>query len=207
MSRAAAQRLGRRAAAWGARGLAAGAPPPPPPPPPGPPPPPPGPDECCGRGCTSCVWTVHWEVLREHDAAAAAAEGRPPLEDHFAAMERRLAGGAAPPPPGAPPAPARHYEAELEINDFPQHARWKATHRDTLRDVAEATGAAVVTKGRYTRPGAAPPPGERKLYLEIQGATPEAVRAAKAELKKALEESTEKALRRDAPAAGRYSVM
>lgn len=25
----------------------------------------------------------------------------------------------------APPAPAKHFETELEINDFPQHARWK----------------------------------------------------------------------------------
>jgi hypothetical protein len=103
MSHAAAQRLGRCAAAWGARGLAARVPPPPP----GPPPPPPGPDECCGRGCTPCVWTVHWEALREHELLDAAAEGRPPPpEDPFLAMERRLAGAAVPPPGGAPPASA-----------------------------------------------------------------------------------------------------
>ncbi len=35
-------------------------------------------------------------------------------------------GGPAPPVPGAPGGVAeRHFESELEINDFPQHARWK----------------------------------------------------------------------------------
>ena len=23
-----------------------------------------------------------------------------------------------------------HFQEEIEINDYPQHARWKATHRD-----------------------------------------------------------------------------
>ena len=43
-----------------------------------------------------------------------------------ASMAAALSGGAS--------APKAHYEAELEINDFPQHARWKvsrlhASHR------------------------------------------------------------------------------
>jgi hypothetical protein len=28
------------------------------------------------------------------------------------------------------PAEPDHFQEELEINDYPQHARWKATHRD-----------------------------------------------------------------------------
>ena len=39
------------------------------------------------------------------------------------------------------------------------------------------------------------------------GHTPDVVKRAKQEIKRILEESTEKAMRREAPAAGRYSVM
>lgn len=49
--------------------------------------------------------------------------------------------------------------------------------------------------------------GERKLFLLIEGPTEQHVKKAKAEIKKILEETTEKIMRRDAPAAGRYSVM
>lgn len=81
------------------------------------------------------------------------------------------------------------------------------THRDTIREIGETIGAAVVTKGRYCKPGTAPPEGERKLHLHIAGPTPDIVRKAKAEIKRILEESTEKAMRREAPAAGRYSIL
>ena len=76
-----------------------------------------------------------------------------------------------------------------------------------MRDIGESIGAAVITKGRYTKPGAPVPEGERKLYLHIEGPTPDIERKAKAEIKRLLEESTEKAMRREAPAAGRYSLM
>ncbi|KAL6755104.1 P-loop containing nucleoside triphosphate hydrolase protein, partial [Haematococcus lacustris] len=109
---------------------------------------------------------------------------------------------------GAAQAPQQHYEAELEINDFPQHARWKVTHRDMVNFVAETTGAALIVKGRFVEPGKQPPPGERKIYMLIEGPTELSVKRAKQELKRVLEECTEKAMRRDAPAGpGRYSVV
>jgi ATP-dependent RNA helicase DDX46/PRP5 len=43
--------------------------------------------------------------------------------------------------------------------------------------------------------------------LLIEGPTETAVNRAKQELKKVLEETTEKVMRRDAPAAGKYSVV
>eukprot|EP00798_Chlamydomonas_sp_ICE-L_P003696 gene3696-13764_t len=91
-----------------------------------------------------------------------------------------------------------HYEAELEINDFPQHARWK---------LAETTGAAVTTRGLFVPPGKSAPEGERKLYLLIEGPTELTVKRAKQEIKRMIEETTEKVMRRDAPAAGKYSVV
>mmetsp|Transcript_21980 Transcript_21980/g.61010 ORF Transcript_21980/g.61010 Transcript_21980/m.61010 type:complete len:663 (-) Transcript_21980:249-2237(-) len=101
-----------------------------------------------------------------------------------------------------------HYEAELEINDFPQHARWKVTHKDALSQITELTGAAITTRGQYFRPGTSVPQGERKLFLLIEGPTELSVKRAKAEVKRVLEETTEKVMRRDAPAGpGRYNVM
>lgn len=81
------------------------------------------------------------------------------------------------------------------------------THRDTLGMLNELTGGAVTTKGLYTPPGKQPEEGTRKLYLLIEGATGDIVRKAKAEIKRILEETTEKALRRDAPAIGSYKVV
>jgi ATP-dependent RNA helicase DDX46/PRP5 len=64
-----------------------------------------------------------------------------------------------------------HFESELEVNDFPQHARWKVTHKDSLQQISEFTGAAITTRGQYYPPGKGVPPGERRLYLLIEGPT------------------------------------
>ncbi len=41
-------------------------------------------------------------------------------------------------------------------------------HRETVRDVADLTGAAITTRGVYVPPGHRLPEGERKLFLLIQ---------------------------------------
>ena len=124
---------------------------------------------------------------------------------------------AAPPTPApppitlpAPPLPNQkpHFETELEINDFPQQARWKVTHRETVREINEQLGAAIVVKGRYVKPGDKLPEGERKLYLHISAHSADILRRAKGDIKKMLEESTEKAMRKEAPGGmGRYSIL
>eukprot|EP00899_Mesostigma_viride_P004598 jgi/Mesvir1/14139/Mv12276-RA.1 len=84
-----------------------------------------------------------------------------------------------------------HYACELEINDYPQHARWKITHRETMAQITEFTGAAITTKGQYFAPNRPPPTGtERKLYLVIEGPTESIVKKARAEVKRVLEESS-----------------
>jgi ATP-dependent RNA helicase DDX46/PRP5 len=99
------------------------------------------------------------------------------------------------------------YEIELEINDFPQHARWKVTHKDALGQISEWTGAAITTRGQYFPPGKVPAPGERKLFLFIEGPTEASVKKAKAEVKRILEESTASAIQLPGPAQpGKYSV-
>ncbi|MCO5602484.1 hypothetical protein L7F22_056616 [Adiantum nelumboides] len=103
---------------------------------------------------------------------------------------------------------SEHYEAELEINDFPQHARWKVTHKDFLGPISDWTEAAITTRGQYFPPGKVPAPGERKLYLYIEGPSETSVKKAKAEIKRLLEECTAAALA--LPSGGRpgkYSVL
>lgn len=80
------------------------------------------------------------------------------------------------------------------------------THRDTIAELAERTGAAVTTKGLYQPPGMTLPEGERKIYLHIEGPSEAHVRECRREVKRILEESTEKALRRDGPAGHKYVI-
>ncbi|KAJ4963773.1 hypothetical protein NE237_023712 [Protea cynaroides] len=102
-----------------------------------------------------------------------------------------------------------HYEAEFEINDFPQNARWKVTHKETLGPISDWTGAAITTRGQYYPPGSrVPGSGERKLYLFIEGPTEQSVKRAKAEVKRVLEDFTNQSLSLPGTAQpGRYSVL
>ncbi|XP_010477348.1 PREDICTED: DEAD-box ATP-dependent RNA helicase 42 isoform X1 [Camelina sativa] len=101
-----------------------------------------------------------------------------------------------------------HYEAELEINDFPQNARWKVTHKETLGPISEWTGAAITTRGQFYPQGRIPGPGERKLYLFIEGPSEKSVKTAKVELKRVLEDITNQAMSLPGGAQpGKYSVI
>jgi len=62
----------------------------------------------------------------------------------------------------------------FELKSLPQ-----VTHRDTVNMIEETTGAALITKGVYVPPGKAPPEGERKIYLLIEGPTELSVKHAK----------------------------
>uniref|UniRef100_J3MQG5 RNA helicase n=1 Tax=Oryza brachyantha TaxID=4533 RepID=J3MQG5_ORYBR len=101
-----------------------------------------------------------------------------------------------------------HYEAELEINDFPQNARWKITHKETLGPIQDWTGAAVTTRGTYIPQGKIVGANERKLYLFIEGPTELSVKKAKAELKRVLEDCANHALNLPGSVqTGKYSVI
>jgi ATP-dependent RNA helicase DDX46/PRP5 len=85
------------------------------------------------------------------------------------------------------PAQSDHFELEIEINDFPQHARWKVTHKDSLREISDFTGAAITTRGQYVPPGKPPGAQEKKLYLLVEGPTERSVREAKLKIREILE--------------------
>eukprot|EP01138_Halocafeteria_seosinensis_P009376 gb/GECG01009581.1/.p1 GENE.gb/GECG01009581.1/~~gb/GECG01009581.1/.p1 ORF type:complete len:1041 (+),score=200.89 gb/GECG01009581.1/:1-3123(+) len=94
---------------------------------------------------------------------------------------------------GMPVDASAGYEDELEINDYPQRARWKIQTKDIVDNyIPEYSECAVSTRGVYVPPGKNPPSGERRLHLYIEGPTKTAVAKAKAELKRILEETTMK---------------
>ncbi|KAG7283427.1 hypothetical protein CRUP_031480 [Coryphaenoides rupestris] len=62
----------------------------------------------------------------------------------------------------------KRYEEELEINDFPQTARWKVTSKEALQRIGEYSEAAITIRGTYFPPGKEPKEGERKIYLAIE---------------------------------------
>jgi ATP-dependent RNA helicase DDX46/PRP5 len=101
-----------------------------------------------------------------------------------------------------------HYEAELEINDSPQNARWKITHKETLGPIQDWTGAAITTRGTYIPPGKVVGANECKLYLFIEGPTESSVKKAKTELKRVPEDCANQAVNLPGSAqTGKYSVI
>ncbi|RJE22773.1 hypothetical protein PHISCL_04876 [Aspergillus sclerotialis] len=102
------------------------------------------------------------------------------------------------------------FHATLEINDFPQKARWAVTNRTNVAKILEATGTSITTKGNYYGAGKEPGPGESpKLYILVEGETELAVTNAMRELMRLLKDGTIAAADSDAraPASGRYNVV
>ncbi|KAL2817791.1 hypothetical protein BJX63DRAFT_92800 [Aspergillus granulosus] len=102
------------------------------------------------------------------------------------------------------------FHATLEINDFPQKARWAVTNRTNVAKILEATGTSITTKGSFYATGKEPGPGENpKLYILVEGETELAVTNAMRELMRLLKEGTIAAADSEAraPASGRYNVV
>uniref|UniRef100_A0A0V0G3V5 Probable ATP-dependent RNA helicase DDX46 n=1 Tax=Triatoma dimidiata TaxID=72491 RepID=A0A0V0G3V5_TRIDM len=82
----------------------------------------------------------------------------------------------------------RKYEEELEINDFPQQARWRVTSKEALAQISEYSEAGITVRGTYYPTGKPPPEGERKLFLAIESTNELAVSKAKAEITRLIKE-------------------
>lgn len=101
------------------------------------------------------------------------------------------------------------YHATLEINDFPQKARWAVTNRTNVAKILEATGTSITTKGNFYAAGKEPKQGEEpKLYILIEGDTEVVVSNALTELTRLLKDATIAAAETEsrAPASGRYTI-
>jgi ATP-dependent RNA helicase DDX46/PRP5 len=119
------------------------------------------------------------------------------------------------------------YHSTIEINDFPQKARWAVTNRTNVAKILEATGVSITTKGNFYAPGKEPGGmyDERlslkeyakicpetdlpKLYILVEGDTENIVTQAMMELTRLLRDGTlaaEDAASTRGP-TGRYNVM
>ncbi|XP_043280842.1 probable ATP-dependent RNA helicase DDX46 isoform X2 [Venturia canescens] len=103
----------------------------------------------------------------------------------------------------------RKYEEELEINDFPQQARWRVTSKEALAQISEYSEAGLTVRGTYIATGKTPPEGERKLYLAIESTSELAVSKAKAEVSRLIKEELIKlqASGTHAGSRARYKVL
>ncbi|OAP60601.1 pre-mRNA-processing ATP-dependent RNA helicase prp5 [Fonsecaea erecta] len=100
------------------------------------------------------------------------------------------------------------FHATLEINDFPQKARWAVTNRTNVAKILEATGTSITTKGSFYPAGKEPGPGENpKLYILVEGDTEVVVHDAMRELMRLLKEGTMSAADAAERTGGRYSVL
>jgi ATP-dependent RNA helicase DDX46/PRP5 len=100
---------------------------------------------------------------------------------------------------------AMRYSEDLEVNDYPQAARWKVIQQSGIASITEITGCGITTKGTFVAPGRQPPPGQRKLFLFIEGNTVDEVKKAKFEIKRMLDEACQ-TCRPDQQTYGKYSV-
>ena len=101
------------------------------------------------------------------------------------------------------------FHATLEINDFPQKARWAVTNRTNVAKILEATSTSITNKGNFYAAGKEPENGqEPKLYILIEGDTEVSVGNALSELTRLLKEGTMAAADAEsrAPASGRYTI-
>ena len=103
------------------------------------------------------------------------------------------------------------FHATLEINDFPQKARWAVTNRTNVAKILESTGTSITSKGNFYEKGKEPQPGEMpKLYILVEGDTEVVVENAMRELTRLLKEGTVAAMEaesRTQTGGGRYSVV
>ncbi|CAJ1410366.1 unnamed protein product [Effrenium voratum] len=88
---------------------------------------------------------------------------------------------------GAKDVEAGMHMDELEINDYPQIARQKITHRDPLVAIEEMTGCKLQVRGQHFTSARQMPEGGKKLFVEIVGPTQVAVSKAKHEIFKMME--------------------
>lgn len=83
----------------------------------------------------------------------------------------------------------QRFEEELEINDFPQQARWRVTSKEAIAMISEYSEAGITVRGTFFPPGKEPKDlGERKLYLAIEGTSELAVSKARAEIIRLIKE-------------------
>ena len=103
---------------------------------------------------------------------------------------------------------AVRYEEEIDINDFPQQARWRITSKEIIEQVRELSEAGVTVRGVYVPPNKKTE-DEKRLHLYIESLSERSIQIAKAEIKRLLKEEL---MKHDSGsyrgnAGGRYKVV
>ncbi|UJR21924.1 hypothetical protein I4U23_024993 [Adineta vaga] len=101
------------------------------------------------------------------------------------------------------------FEEELEINDFPQNARWKVTSKETLAHICDYADVGMSVRGQYYPNNKEVAAGDRKLYLQIESLTERGLQLAKTEVARLIKEEM---MKMQNPALqlvnrGRYKVI
>jgi hypothetical protein len=83
---------------------------------------------------------------------------------------------------------------ELDINDYPAQARKRVLSRVATEQLMERIDglSVIITRGMYIAPGSVPKAGEKRLHVIVEGRHEMAVKQAKGELVRALDEETRK---------------
>jgi ATP-dependent RNA helicase DDX46/PRP5 len=85
------------------------------------------------------------------------------------------------------------FEEELEINDFPQQARWRITSKETISHICEYAEVGITVRGTYFPPTEKKLPlGERKLFLAIESLNEKGLSLAKSEIARIIKEEISK---------------
>lgn len=99
-----------------------------------------------------------------------------------------LASAAAPAQTAATTPSAQWLTHEIEINDFPQQARFKVTRKEYVSEIQDFSGCSITVRGQFYPPNKEPKGEERKLYLFLEGPDEQSINKAKAEIRRILGE-------------------
>jgi len=101
------------------------------------------------------------------------------------------------------------YEEEIDLNDFPQQARWRITSKEIIEQVRELSEAGITVRGVYIPPNKKPEEDEKRLHLYIESLSERSIEIAKAEIKRLLKEELIRAESNSyrSQNTGRYKVI
>ncbi len=100
----------------------------------------------------------------------------------------------------------KSYYTELEINDFPQAARYRVTHKDALSAVMDFSQALISVKGEFVPPNKSAREGQRRLFIRIDSHIEANVERALKEVRRIIFDAMSMAAERGALDFHRYNL-
>ena len=98
------------------------------------------------------------------------------------------------------------FSARVEINDYPQQARWAVTKKGSLDDIVSETSTCVTPKGSFINSRRKLQEGEERLYLLVEGESEVDVMRCRNEIVRRLEETKKDVESREAGQFGGGSL-